>query len=243
VVVHALFVLFRPHHGAPLTCNRHIQTEVHEEIRNRAKVCPVLPVLKSDSDIGPVRKVPAFTWITGLRSCRPFCILLFKTSLKTYVSMPEKRRYTEAAESDDELPLTQRAAVQVTKRPTAAILPSQAEPRVVKVHKSSTSTTQSKQSTRRDLLTVLGKKPTPTAKAGVERLCEEKCLVWRQRPPMCMVPCTLVSKGSDQVSWRSLPGSDAAERAQTGQREDVLQGVLCRGPSLCSYWLQSLARR
>jgi hypothetical protein len=57
---------------------------------------------------------------------------------------------------DDELPLTQ-GAVQVTNRP-AAVLTSQAEPRFVKVHKSRNSTKQSKQSTRRDLLTVLGKK-------------------------------------------------------------------------------------
>jgi hypothetical protein len=158
LVVHALFARFRPHHGAPLTCNLHIQTEVHETIRNRAKY------VQCCTDIGPVRLVPDFTWITGLRSCRPFCILLSKTSLKTYSSMPEKHRHTEVAESDDELPLTQRAAVQVTKRPTAAILTSQAEPRVVKVHKSGTSATHSTQSTRRDLMTVLGKKPTPTAK-------------------------------------------------------------------------------
>jgi hypothetical protein len=60
-------------------------------------------------------------------------------SLCKYISMPEKHRHLEAAESDDELPLTQRAAVQVTKRPAASILTSQAEPRVVKVHKSKTS--------------------------------------------------------------------------------------------------------
>jgi hypothetical protein len=46
---------------------------------------------------------------------------------------------------------------------------------------------------------------------------------------MCMVPCTLVSKGPDQGSWKTCPGSDAAEQAQTGQREDVLQRVFCRG--------------
>jgi hypothetical protein len=34
--------------------------------------------------------------------------------------------------------------------------------------------------------------------------------------------------------------NDAPEQAQTGQREDVLQGVFCRGPSLRRYWLQSL---
>jgi hypothetical protein len=72
----------------------------------------------------------------------------------------------EAAESNDELPLTQGAAVQVTKRPAAAVLTSQAEPRFIKVHKSRTSAKQSKQSTRRYLLTVLGKKRTPTAKVG-----------------------------------------------------------------------------
>jgi cytochrome c biogenesis factor len=77
--------------------------------------------------------------------------------------MSEEQRYSEAAESDDELPLTQGAAVQVTKRPAAAVLTSQAEPRFIKVHKSRTSAKQSKKSTRRDLLTVLGKKPTPTA--------------------------------------------------------------------------------
>jgi hypothetical protein len=80
--------------------------------------------------------------------------------------MSEEQRYSEAAESDDELPLTQGAVVQVTKRPAAAVLASQAEPLFVKVHKSRTSAKQSKQSTRRDLLTVLGKKPTPTAKVG-----------------------------------------------------------------------------
>jgi hypothetical protein len=154
--------------------------------------------------------------------------------------VPEKHRYPEEAECDDELPLTQRVAVQMGKRPTAAILTSQAEPRVVKVHKSSTSATQSKQSTRRDLLTVLGKKPTLTAEVGGARLCEEGCLVWRERPPMCMVPCTLVSTGPDQVSRRSLPGSDVAEQAQTGQCKDGLQGTFCRGPLLCICWLQSL---
>jgi hypothetical protein len=79
--------------------------------------------------------------------------------------MSEEQRYSEAAESDDELPLTPGAAVQVTNRP-AAVLTSQAEPRFVKVYKSRNSTKQSKQSTRRDLLTVLGKKPMPTAKVG-----------------------------------------------------------------------------
>jgi hypothetical protein len=72
----------------------------------------------------------------------------------------------EAAESDDELPLTRGVAVQVTKRSEAAAQTSQAQPRFVKVHKSRTSAKQSKQSTRRDLLSVLGKKPTPTAKEG-----------------------------------------------------------------------------
>jgi hypothetical protein len=57
---------------------------------------------------------------------------------------------------------------------------------------------------------------------------------------MCMVPCTLVSKGPGKSCWKSPPGSDAPEQAQTGQREDVLQGVFCRGPSLRRYWLQSL---
>jgi hypothetical protein len=57
---------------------------------------------------------------------------------------------------------------------------------------------------------------------------------------MCMVPCTLVSKGPGKSSWKSLPGSDAPEQAQTGQRKDVLQGVFCRGTSLRRYWLQSL---
>jgi hypothetical protein len=47
---------------------------------------------------------------------------------------------------------------------------------------------------------------------------------------MCMVPCTLVSKGPDKLSWKSLPGSDAPEQAQTGQREDVLQGVFAEDP-------------
>jgi hypothetical protein len=87
--------------------------------------------------------------------------------------MSEEQRYSEAAESDDELPLTQGAVVQVTKRPAAAVLTSQAEPLFVKVHKSRTSAKQSKQSTLRDLLTVLGKKHTPTAKVGGARLCEE----------------------------------------------------------------------
>jgi hypothetical protein len=110
----------------------------------------------------------------------------------------------------------------VTKRPEAAVLTSQAEPRFVKVHKARNSAKQSKQSTRRDLLTVLGKKPAPTAKVGGPRLCEEGCLVWIQRPPMCMVLCTLVSKGPDQVSWTSLPGSDAAEQAPEADAEVVM---------------------
>jgi cytochrome c biogenesis factor len=80
--------------------------------------------------------------------------------------MSEEQRYSEAAESVDELPLTQGGAVQVTKRRAAAVLTSHAEPRFIKVHKSRTSAKQSKQSTRRDLLTVLGKKSTPTAKVG-----------------------------------------------------------------------------
>jgi hypothetical protein len=80
--------------------------------------------------------------------------------------MPEEQRYSEASESDNELPLTQGAAVQVTQRPAAAVLTSQAEPRFIRVHKSRTSAKQSKQSTRRDLLTVLGRKPTLTAKVG-----------------------------------------------------------------------------
>jgi hypothetical protein len=80
--------------------------------------------------------------------------------------MSEEHKYSEAAESDDELPLPQGVRVQVTKRPATAVLTSQAEPRVVKVHKSRTSAKQSKQSTRRDLLTVLGKKPAPSAKVG-----------------------------------------------------------------------------
>jgi hypothetical protein len=42
-------------------------------------------------------------------------------SLCKCISMPEMHRYLEAAESDDELPLTRRAAVQVTKRPAASI--------------------------------------------------------------------------------------------------------------------------
>jgi hypothetical protein len=56
--------------------------------------------------------------------------------------------------------------VQVTKRPAIVVPTSQAEPRFLKVHKSRTSAKQSKQSTRRDLLTVLGKKPATTAKVG-----------------------------------------------------------------------------
>jgi hypothetical protein len=39
---------------------------------------------------------------------------------------------------------------------------------------------------------------------------------------MCMVPCTLVSKGPDQVSWTSLPGSDAAEQAPEANAEVVM---------------------
>jgi hypothetical protein len=80
--------------------------------------------------------------------------------------MSEEHRYSDAAESDDELPLTQGAAVKVTKWPAAAVLTSQAKPRFVNLHKSRTSAKQSKQSTRRDLLMVLGKKPSPTAKVG-----------------------------------------------------------------------------
>jgi hypothetical protein len=80
--------------------------------------------------------------------------------------MSEEHRYSEAAESDDELPLAQGTAVKVTKRPAAAVLTSQAKPRFVKLHMSRTSAKQSKQSTRRDLLMVRGKQPSPTAKVG-----------------------------------------------------------------------------
>jgi hypothetical protein len=52
--------------------------------------------------------------------------------------MSEEHRSSEAAESDDELPLTQGSAVKVTKRPAAAVLTSQAKPRFVKWHKSRT---------------------------------------------------------------------------------------------------------
>jgi hypothetical protein len=48
----------------------------------------VLHVPTSDFDIGPVSIVPVFARITGLRSCRPSCILLSKTCHKTYISMP-----------------------------------------------------------------------------------------------------------------------------------------------------------
>jgi hypothetical protein len=53
--------------------------------------------------------------------------------------MSEEHRYWEAAESHDELPLAQArlggsAAAQVTTRPAAAVLTSEAEPRFVKVH-------------------------------------------------------------------------------------------------------------
>jgi hypothetical protein len=70
------------------------------------------------------------------------------------------------ASLNDELPLTHGAAVTVARRPAAAVLTSQAKPGFVKVHKSRTSAKQSKQSTRRDLLMVLGKKPSPIAKVG-----------------------------------------------------------------------------
>jgi hypothetical protein len=89
------------------------------------------------------------------------------------MSMSEEHRYSEAAESDDELPLPQGVRVQVTKRPATAVLTSQAEPRFVKAHKSRNSVKQSKQSTRRDLLTVLGKKPAPTATVGGSRACKK----------------------------------------------------------------------
>jgi hypothetical protein len=80
--------------------------------------------------------------------------------------MSEEHRYSEAAESDDELPWTQGAAVKVTKRPEPAVLTSQVKPRFVKLHKLRSSAKQSKQRTRRDLLMVLAKKPSPTAKVG-----------------------------------------------------------------------------
>jgi hypothetical protein len=39
---------------------------------------------------------------------------------------------------------------------------------------------------------------------------------------MCKVPCTLVSKGPDQVSWTSLTGSDATEQAPEANAEVVM---------------------
>jgi hypothetical protein len=114
--------------------------------------------------------------------------------------MSEEHKYSEAAESDDELTLTRGAAVQVTKRPAAAVLTSQAEPRFVKVHKSRTSAKQSKQSTRRDLLTMLGKKPTPTAKfkSVGARLCKGRCTAVPQSP---------------RVVWAVVAAQNAVEQA------------------------------
>jgi hypothetical protein len=39
---------------------------------------------------------------------------------------------------------------------------------------------------------------------------------------MCMVPCALVSKGPDQVSWTSLLRSDATEQAPEANAEVVM---------------------
>jgi hypothetical protein len=86
--------------------------------------------------------------------------------------MSEEHRYSEAAESDDELHLTQRAAVKVARRPAAAVLTSQAKPSFVKLHKSRTSAKQRKQSTRRDLLMVLGRSLRRQQKWGGEALQE-----------------------------------------------------------------------
>jgi hypothetical protein len=59
--------------------------------------------------------------------------------------MPEKQRYPEVSERDDELPLTDRSAKEATERPRPAIQASRAELRGVKVDKAITSVTQSKQ--------------------------------------------------------------------------------------------------
>jgi hypothetical protein len=42
---------------------------------------------------------------------------------------------------------------------------------------------------------------------------------------MFMVLCTLVSKGPDQVSWTSPPGSDAAEQAPEADAAVVMPSV------------------
>jgi hypothetical protein len=127
----------------------------------------VLHVLTSDFDVGPVSIVPAFTGSLGFDPVEHFASCFPKHLFKQeIISMSEEHRYSEAAESDDELPLTQCTAVKVTKRPATAVLTSQAKPRFVKWHMSRTSANQSKQSTRRDLLMVLGKQPSQTAKVG-----------------------------------------------------------------------------
>jgi hypothetical protein len=59
---------------------------------------------------------------------------------------------------------------------------------------------------------VLGKKPAPTAKVGGRGSAKKDASYGGNALPMCMVLCTLASKGLDQVSWTSLPGSDAAEQ-------------------------------
>jgi hypothetical protein len=52
---------------------------------------------------------------------------------------------------------------------------------------------------------------------------------------MCMVPCTLVSNGPDQVSWASLPGSDATEHAPEANAEVVMPMVnLFSGSGWCA---------
>jgi hypothetical protein len=85
--------------------------------------------------------------------------------------MSEEHRHSEAAESDGELPVTQGAAVQVTKRPAAAVLTSQAEPRFVKVHKSRT-LTSAKRSKQRSS-DGAGQEAYADSKSGGARLCEE----------------------------------------------------------------------
>jgi hypothetical protein len=124
----------------------------------------VLHVLTSDFDVGPVSIVPAFTGSLGFDPVHHFASCFPKHVFKQASACQRSTDVRKRRKAMMSLLLTQGAAVQVTKRPAAAVLTSQAEPRFVKVHKSRTSAKQSKQSTRRDLLTMLGKKPTPTGK-------------------------------------------------------------------------------
>jgi hypothetical protein len=125
----------------------------------------VLHVLTSEFDVGPDSIVPALTGSLGFdpvdhfASCFPKHLFKQASACQRSKDIRKRRKAMMSF-------LSLRGQLQVTKRPAAAVLTSQAEPRFIKVHKSRTSAKQSKQSTRRYLLTVLAKKPALTAKVG-----------------------------------------------------------------------------